>query len=156
MEEDGPTVQKNQKADQYRIDYSKWDRMVLESNSDEEEEEDDDELDEQQQHQQPRVTVLDQPTRITFGGNSGCTDHHHSLPNRIPSSTPPPPAAAAAAAVAPAISSSSSSYVQHKKRLLTKAPETRSEYGIPMSWMTRGAVILYNDDDAPKMRTTVV
>jgi hypothetical protein len=108
--------------DKYRIDYSKWDQMVA---SDEEEED-------EKGSSKPRVTVLEQPMQVTFGGRSQSDDSEKAASS--PSSG--------------TIDSTAITLTANASEPFTTTP--LSKYGLPHSWNEKGAVIVKRQEDDDK------
>jgi hypothetical protein len=133
------------------IDYSKWDHLKDESSSEDEDDESSHRNDDN--HAVPRVTRLDAPSRVTFGGNARdqqqqedttwCSvDIQPSSPLRTASMTSPVSAATTTTTTsATSHLSSSSAVVVAKETPVSKAPGN-TKGGIPDAWIERGGTVI--------------
>ena len=106
----------------YTIDYSKWDRIIFENDSDDSDHDNVNDDGQRAAAAPPQVTVFDAPTRVTFGG--------------APPQPPPPP---------PQPSSTLDVQVVVKTAPATPATERGvvvDEWGIPRSWTENGTAVV--------------
>jgi hypothetical protein len=117
------------RMDKYSIDYSKWDRMV-----------DSDDEDDEKESAKPRVTVLDQPTRVTFGGSGGGQSEDIDE----------------AEAASPSLADTKERTAIPFLANASDPSETKplSKYGIPQSWSEKGSVILKRPEDASSAQSS--
>ena len=140
--------------DKYKIDYSKWDRM----------EDSDDDENEDRTPQIPKVTVFDQPTRVTFGGTADIQEHH----DLELASSSSPSSANDIKSISEAMSSDKSPKGDHQREaspldvlisssppnveVTTKRPIVTDKFGIPLAWTENGASVQSDEEETSNQK----